>query len=178
MSSLVLPGLGLSDHLVPCSRHRQDQALAARKRPNSIFSEEGSDTSIGVDSEEEEEEEEVESKKSDGALGSLDALEDSLPIKRGLSNFYSGKARCFANLADAANANVADLAKRENPFNKRRRLLLQARTTSFSSLIGSPTSPPPDDTPVEVEEEEEEGETSRSSYIIINQKRPIDPVKK
>ncbi|KAG6508258.1 uncharacterized protein LOC121981691 [Zingiber officinale] len=161
MSSLVLPGLGLTDHLVPCSLHRQDQAPAARKRPNSIFSEEESDTSIGVESEEEEEEEEeeeMESKESDGAFGSLDALENSLPIKRGLSNFYSGKARCFTNLADAANANVADLAKRENPFNKRRRLLLQARTTSFSSLIGSPTSPPPvlspDDSPVEVEEEE------------------------
>ncbi|KAG6504807.1 uncharacterized protein LOC121985557 [Zingiber officinale] len=157
MSSLVLPGLGLTDHLVPCSLHRQDQAPAARKRPNSIFSEEDSDTSIGVESEEEEEEE-MESKESDGAFCSLDALENSLPIKRGLSNFYSGKARCFTNLADAANASVADLAKRENPFNKRRRLLLQGRTTSFSSLIGSPTSPPPvlspDDAPVEVEEEE------------------------
>lgn len=31
--------------------------------------------------EEEEEEEEVESKRKDGALGSLDSLEDSLPIK-------------------------------------------------------------------------------------------------
>lgn len=80
MSSLVLPGLGLTDHLVPCSLHRQDQAPAARKRPNSIFSEEDSDTSIGVESEEEEEEE-MESKESDGAFCSLDALENSLPIK-------------------------------------------------------------------------------------------------
>lgn len=79
MSSLVLPVLGLTDHLVPCCLHRQDQAPAARKRPNSIFSEEGSDTSIGADSDEEEEE--VESKKNDGAFGSLDVLEDSLPVK-------------------------------------------------------------------------------------------------
>lgn len=165
MFSLVLPGLGLTDRLVPCCLHRRDQAPAARKRPNSIFSEEGSDdTSIGADSDEEEEE--VESKKSDGAFGSLDVLEDSLPVKRGLSNFYSGKARSFANLADAANASVADLAKRENPFNKRRRLLRHERTTSFSSLIRSSTSPPPvlspDETPVEVEEEE----ASRSSCIM------------
>lgn len=80
MFSLVLPGLGLTDRLVPCCLHRRDQAPAARKRPNSIFSEEGSDdTSIGADSDEEEEE--VESKKSDGAFGSLDVLEDSLPVK-------------------------------------------------------------------------------------------------
>nr|CAB3468904.1 unnamed protein product [Digitaria exilis] len=61
-------------------------------------------------------------RKGGGALASMDALDDALPVKRGLSNFFSGKSRSFANLQDAATAvsSARDLAKPENPFNKRR----------------------------------------------------------
>ncbi|KAF2916882.1 hypothetical protein DAI22_09g152800 [Oryza sativa Japonica Group] len=64
-------------------------------------------SSIGENSGEEEggdDEEEVESKlKAEDeqvGLGCLDALEESLPIKRGLSNFYAGKSKSFTSLAE------------------------------------------------------------------------------
>lgn len=64
---------------------------------------------------------EVESKLK-GPLDSMAELEDSLPIKRGLSNFFTGKSKSFTCLADVAS--VKELAKPENPYNKRRRNLL------------------------------------------------------
>ncbi|KAF3327427.1 glucosidase 2 subunit beta [Carex littledalei] len=113
----------------------------------------GSDrSSIGVDSncsssltssfgEEEEEEEEVNSNESvKGGLGSFDSLEESLPIKKGLSNFFSGKSKSFATLSSASvmNSSATDLAKPENPFNKRRRILLTCnRRASYSSFVAS-----------------------------------------
>ncbi|GLU01176.1 hypothetical protein SLE2022_184980 [Rubroshorea leprosula] len=73
-----------------------------------------------------EEEDGVVSSQGSGGLASLDSLEDSLPIKRGLSNHYSGKSKSFANIADVSlNLNTAkDLEKPESPFNKRRRVLI------------------------------------------------------
>ncbi|CAL9136178.1 unnamed protein product [Musa textilis] len=110
----------------------------------------------------EEDEEEVESKRKDGALGSLDSLEDSLPIKRGLSNFFSGKSKSFATLSDVANAGTNDIVKPENPFNKRRRVLMMSkmRRASCSSLVCPPLPPlsAPAHTVAEADEEEEEEE--------------------
>lgn len=57
-----------------------------------------------------------------GPLETLSSLEDSLPIKRGISNFISGKSKSFTNLSDAVSAK--DLAKPENPYSKKRRNLL------------------------------------------------------
>ncbi|PON73045.1 stress response NST1-like protein [Parasponia andersonii] len=68
---------------------------------------------------------EVESKLRVGSLSSLDSLEESLPIKRGLSNHFSGKSKSFANLSDVSS--VMDLKKRENPLNKRRRILIASK---------------------------------------------------
>ncbi|CAD5167568.1 unnamed protein product [Musa acuminata subsp. malaccensis] len=110
----------------------------------------------------EEDEEEVESKRKDGALGSLDSLEDSLPIKRGLSNFFSGKSKSFASLSDVVNASTNDIVKPENPFNKRRRVLMMSkmRRASCSSLVCPPLPPlsAPAHTVAEAEEDEEEEE--------------------
>jgi len=91
-------------------------------------SSEDSSSSIGESSENEEEEEEDDAVSFQGGGGALDSfsssLEDSLPIKRGLSNHYVGKSKSFGNLMEASNSNVKDLEKGENPFNKRRRLLI------------------------------------------------------
>ncbi|TVU07757.1 hypothetical protein EJB05_41126 [Eragrostis curvula] len=82
-----------------------------------------------------------------GALACMDALDDALPIKRGLSNFFSGKSRSFANLQDAAAAvtSARDLAKPENPFNKRRRVLrcCSIRRVASTSLTALPPFLPP-----------------------------------
>ncbi|GJN39230.1 hypothetical protein PR202_gb28335 [Eleusine coracana subsp. coracana] len=69
------------------------------------------------------------------ALACMDALDDALPIKRGLSNFFSGKSRSFASLQDAAVTTAQDLAKPENPFNKRRRVL---RCSSIRRVASTP----------------------------------------
>ncbi|XP_022730115.1 uncharacterized protein LOC111285123 [Durio zibethinus] len=75
-------------------------------------------------------------------LASLGSLEDSLPIKRGLSNHYAGKSKSFANLSDIST--VKDLQKAESPFNKRRRVLLANKLHMKSSFYSwrNPNSMP------------------------------------
>ncbi|XP_010541540.1 PREDICTED: uncharacterized protein LOC104814974 [Tarenaya hassleriana] len=62
----------------------------------------------------------VSSKERLQGLGSLSSLDDSLPIKRGLSNHYKGKSKSFGNLGEISS--VKEVEKQENPLNKRRRL--------------------------------------------------------
>ncbi|KAF3544275.1 hypothetical protein DY000_02010169 [Brassica cretica] len=75
----------------------------------------------------------------DGAVSSRgtwfgSSLEDSLPIKRGLSNHYIGKSKSFGNLFEASNSK--DLETVESPLNKRRRLLIanKLRRSPLSSF--------------------------------------------
>ncbi|CAL9151511.1 unnamed protein product [Musa hybrid cultivar] len=184
MSSLVLPNVGLKDHVVlPAKKKEEEEVEVVRKR-NGFFlgskeAEESSESSsIGAASSSsvhEDDEEEVESKRKEGAFGSLDSLEESLPIKRGLSNFFSGKSKSFASLSDAANASAKDMLKAENPFNKRRRLLMMSKMRrAFYTALTCPPFPPllsPDLTVEEADKEEEAEEdegtnsgTSSSSF--------------
>ncbi|KAK9273724.1 hypothetical protein L1049_018534 [Liquidambar formosana] len=56
---------------------------------------------------------------------SMDALEEVLPIRRGISRFYSGKSKSFASLTDASStSSVKDIAKPENAYTRKRRNLL------------------------------------------------------
>ncbi|XP_039043281.1 uncharacterized protein LOC120182362 [Hibiscus syriacus] len=66
---------------------------------------------------------------SSAGLASLATIEDSLPIKRGLSNHYAGKSKSFGNLSDISS--VKEVPKVESPFNKRRRLLLANKWSKF-----------------------------------------------
>ncbi|KAF8086073.1 hypothetical protein N665_0635s0004 [Sinapis alba] len=105
-------------------------------------SSEDSSSSIGEISENEEEDDDaVSSQGEGGALDSFSSsLEDSLPIKRGLSNHYIGKSKSFGNLMEASSINAKDLEKVENPFNKKRRLIIanklrsRGRSMSVSSF--------------------------------------------
>ncbi|KAI0518840.1 hypothetical protein KFK09_006276 [Dendrobium nobile] len=139
-------------------------------------------SSIGVQSSSSEEEEdddergnEVQSKlKEEGALASLDSLEDSLPTKRGLSNFFTGKSKSFASLSEASSGSARELKKQENPFNKRKRILMankisRSRRASYSSLITSlPSLLSPGHVVKEGEEEEDErGEEEISSFAPL-----------
>lgn len=140
-------------------------AFGAMKRPSQLFSDaagEGSEhrsgsgspedaasdvsSSIGSPSDDEVENsssngDEAESKFRGGSLASMDSLEDSLPIKRGLSTHFTGKSKSFASLADVCTVN--DLKKTENPLNKRRRLFIASKWAkkSFYSF-GNPKSMP------------------------------------
>ncbi|XP_062149103.1 protein OXIDATIVE STRESS 3 LIKE 1-like [Alnus glutinosa] len=60
-----------------------------------------------------------------GPLDTMDALEEVLPVKRGISSFYSGKSKSFTSLADASSAtSIKDLEKGENPYTRKRKNLL------------------------------------------------------
>ncbi|PRQ27414.1 hypothetical protein RchiOBHm_Chr6g0305061 [Rosa chinensis] len=103
------------------------------------------------------------------SLGSMGSLEDSLPIKRGLSNYFSGKSKSFASLSDVVTTatTVKEVEKRENPFNKRRRVLIASkwsRKSSSSSSSSFYNHPNPKSMPLlaslnEDEEEQEPEET-------------------
>ena len=69
--------------------------------------------------------------------------------RRGLSSFFSGKSRSFADLQDVAGSTRSSkdvLAKPENPFNKRRRILrcCSIRRVSSTSLTALPPFLPPE----------------------------------
>ncbi|CAN6451055.1 unnamed protein product [Victoria cruziana] len=93
-------------------------------------------------------------------LGDLGCLEESLPIKRGLSNFFAGKSKSFGCLSNANS--LKDLAKQENPFNKRRRIFMAYRNVgprraslgSFSGMTSQSLFSPAS----VLEEKEEEAE--------------------
>ncbi|GAB4852678.1 hypothetical protein Ancab_016893 [Ancistrocladus abbreviatus] len=53
-----------------------------------------------------------------GPLYELEELMAQLPIKRGLSKYYEGKSQSFASLASVQS--LEDLAKRENPYRRKR----------------------------------------------------------
>ncbi|CAN8326796.1 unnamed protein product [Cochlearia groenlandica] len=90
-----------------------------------------SESSSSVGNEEEEEDDAV-SSKGRWIDSFSSSLEDSLPIKRGLSKHYIGKSKSFGNLMEANNAK--DLEKLESPLNKRRRLLIANKLRRRSSL--------------------------------------------
>lgn len=60
-----------------------------------------------------------------GPLDMMDSLEETLPIRRGISKFYNGKSKSFTSLAEAScTPSVKDIAKPENAYTRRRRNLL------------------------------------------------------
>ncbi|XP_059634734.1 protein OXIDATIVE STRESS 3 LIKE 2-like [Cornus florida] len=60
-----------------------------------------------------------------GPLDAMDALQEVLHLKRGISKFYCGKSKSFTSLADASSClSVKNIAKPENAHTRRRKNLL------------------------------------------------------
>ncbi|XWS70175.1 hypothetical protein CRYUN_Cryun03dG0026200 [Craigia yunnanensis] len=60
-----------------------------------------------------------------GGLDIMDSLQQVLPMRRSISNFYNGKSKSFTRLADASStSSIKDIAKPENAYTRRRRNLL------------------------------------------------------
>ncbi|XP_072979662.1 uncharacterized protein [Typha angustifolia] len=60
-----------------------------------------------------------------GPLDVMDALEESLPMRRGISRFYCGKSKSFTYLGDVSSSPSAkDLSKPENAYSRKRKNLL------------------------------------------------------
>ncbi|KAI9106396.1 hypothetical protein K1719_021924 [Acacia pycnantha] len=152
-----LPTADPEDHTVPSCLLRRPGSLDAdsSESSSSIGTPDDSDNdlSISKDGDAQEYDDEVQSKFH--GLGSLDALEDSLPIKRGLSSHFEGKSKSFTNLSQITS--VKDLKKQENPFNKRRRLLVASKLYRRSAFYSwsNPKSMPL--LPVEEDEDDDDG---------------------
>jgi hypothetical protein len=79
--------------------------------------------------------------------------------RRGLSNFYTGKSKSFTSLGEAAaKAAAKEIAKPENPFNKRRRVLAAwSRRRASCGALATTYLPPllaPDHAVLEEDDEE------------------------
>ncbi|XVF48193.1 hypothetical protein PTKIN_Ptkin03bG0170800 [Pterospermum kingtungense] len=132
-----------------------------------------SSSSIGSpgDTDDEEEEGGVVSSGGSGVFASLDSLEDSLPVKRGLSNHYAGKSKSFANLSEVSS--IKELPKAENALNKRRRVLIANKLYGKSSFYCWKN---PNSMPLLALNEEEDGqykETPSSSSASSNDKLSV-----
>ncbi|KAI3772211.1 hypothetical protein L6452_03392 [Arctium lappa] len=56
----------------------------------------------------------------------IQALEEALPIRKGISTFYNGKSKSFTSLADvwpSTTSSIQDIAKPENAYTRKRRNL-------------------------------------------------------
>ncbi|KAI4377599.1 hypothetical protein MLD38_015198 [Melastoma candidum] len=104
-----------------------------------------SSSSIGVPDDSDDEEDEASSKdamKGLESLGSLATLKDSLTVKRGLSNHFSGKSKSFTNLAEAvATTSAKDIEKTEHPFNKKRRIQRWSKNMMIPAAMSMPLLP-------------------------------------
>jgi hypothetical protein len=65
-----------------------------------------------------------------GSLDAMEALEEVLPVRKGISGFYNGKSKSFGSLADASSlSSVKDIAKPDNAYARKRRNLLACSLT-------------------------------------------------
>ncbi|KAK4852897.1 hypothetical protein QYF36_000872 [Acer negundo] len=184
--------------VVPSSAAEQDDSTMVVSGTCLFLKEEeeetGSDSSSSSSSIGSDDDDEINDTNGDfsSSILSLDSLEDSLPIKRGLSSHFSGKSKSFTNLSEVST--VKDLVKLENPFNKRRRVLIanklwSKKSSSSSSFYSwqNPKSMPlltvhedrdhnddgdhdhdQHDSPVAHEEEEEEEEEKNQTKVFGN----------
>ncbi|KAK7384849.1 hypothetical protein VNO78_30552 [Psophocarpus tetragonolobus] len=126
--------------------YNSDHPTAAG-RPYGLFSADSSASSSSIGTPDDDENDVVSSKRNQNdneqkekenihnkleGLASLDSLEDSLPIKRGLSNHFMGKSKSFTDLSQVNT--VKELQKQENPFNKRRRVQIASKWSRKSSF--------------------------------------------
>ncbi|OIW18753.1 hypothetical protein TanjilG_13505 [Lupinus angustifolius] len=76
------------------------------------------------------------------SLDTMNDLEEDLPVKKGISKFYSGKSKSFTCLAEAATVTcVQDIVKPEDPYAKKRKDLLAHntlinRSRSYADNVG------------------------------------------
>ncbi|XP_020211630.1 uncharacterized serine-rich protein C215.13 [Cajanus cajan] len=92
-------------------------------------------------------------------LSDMSSLFQQLPIKRGLSRFYQGKSQSFTSLKNVRS--LEDLAKAENPYNK--------RLKSYKSYVGVCNIP--SSMSKGVSKMQSTGSSSRGSCSSLNARR-------
>ncbi|KAK1369378.1 hypothetical protein POM88_035470 [Heracleum sosnowskyi] len=108
----------------------QTKGLAEREKSVrfSLYSSD-SESSIGKNSDQgDDDEEEVQSRFNqgkNGAFGSLNSLEEALPNRKGLSNFYDGMSKSYPRLGEASeSSSIKAIAKPENCYSRKRKISL------------------------------------------------------
>ncbi|PWA74229.1 hypothetical protein CTI12_AA252130 [Artemisia annua] len=122
------------DDVSKTSMSKVNEMMMIHDEDESSSSSSSSSSSIGEDSDlEENENDEVESSynNENGSSSSsssfddaIQALEQALPIRRGISTFYNGKSKSFTSLADATSSttsSIQEIAKPENAYTRKRR---------------------------------------------------------
>ncbi|KAJ4842071.1 hypothetical protein Tsubulata_039964 [Turnera subulata] len=85
----------------------------------------GKNSDLSSNGEEEGEEDNEVQSSYKGTLDSMEALEEVLPIRRGISKFYTGKSKSYTSLSEASSvSSMKDIAKPENAYTRKRRNLL------------------------------------------------------
>ncbi|CAA7041795.1 unnamed protein product [Microthlaspi erraticum] len=102
------------------------------------FSSSSSSVSIGVNSSDDEAGENEAESRYKGPLDTMDALQEVLPIRRGISKFYNGKSTSFRSLADVESMQVKDVGRPENLFTRRRRNHFNHRMCSRGGISKKP----------------------------------------
>ncbi|KAK9076870.1 hypothetical protein SSX86_005204 [Deinandra increscens subsp. villosa] len=76
-------------------------------------------------------------KSSNGSLDdAIQALEEALPMRRGISTFYDGKSKsftCLANIWCSTTQSINDIAKPDDAFSRKRRNLLASTLLSHKN---------------------------------------------
>lgn len=117
-SGLVACGL-LFDSPETCRRVPAGEAAVSSTTSSSIGN--NSDDESGSDDGENDEAQ----SSYKGPLDMMNALEEVLPMRRGISKFYNYKSKSFTSLAEASSSsNIKDLAKPDNAYTRKRRNLL------------------------------------------------------
>uniref|UniRef100_A0A7N0SWD6 Uncharacterized protein n=1 Tax=Kalanchoe fedtschenkoi TaxID=63787 RepID=A0A7N0SWD6_KALFE len=129
---------GGSSSLPDATAKPPSAAAAAAALPNrknkSSSSSSSSSSSIGVNSDDDNapgDEAESQLVRSAAGIGNLDALEDALPIRKGLSEHHSGRTKSYFNLADASAD--SSIAKPADPYSKKRKIKI-ARNLRLEEL--------------------------------------------
>ncbi|CAA3009197.1 Hypothetical predicted protein [Olea europaea subsp. europaea] len=147
MSSVESPAVYDGDRLFPVAKKVGFKDVEKREKEEKRFDSQNSaseSSSIGKNSDISEKssdnlDEEVQSSFK-GPLDAMDALEEALPIRRGISRFYNGKSKSFASLADASSSSIKNLSKPENAYTRKRRNLLVCSIASWDVKNRSPLS--------------------------------------
>ncbi|KAL8222948.1 hypothetical protein R6Q57_020347 [Mikania cordata] len=142
---------GIDYQILPEAVMTNHRGVGATKFTRIIEEEEeecnsSSSSSIGNNSDEDEDEDregDVQSeyrydhdnqKTTNGSLDdAIQALEEALPIRKGISTFYNGKSKsftCLANMWSSTTPSINDIAKPDNAFNRKRRNLLASTLLS------------------------------------------------
>lgn len=129
----------------------------------------------GVDSGDEDAGEEVQS-KDNSPLSGLNDLEQSLPIKRGISTFYAGKSKSYGSLTDAVSVkSIQEIVKQEDAYSRKRKNML-AHTVLLDKFRKSTTENGiPKRLAKNKNDRDESGESSNSSISRAGLSRPPLP---